>query len=200
MFIVGLTGGIGSGKSTVESLFQSLGTTVVDADQIAHRLVEAGQPALEKIVRRFGPHILTEQGALNRKALREIVFRDGDAKAQLESILHPLVYQQIAEQLAVGNTPYGIASVPLLIESRHQDEFDRILVVDCAPATQIARIKQRDGLDDALIANILKSQCTREERLRWATDVIINEGDLDSLKDQVQTLHARYLSLASDID
>lgn len=200
MYTVGLTGGIGSGKSTVEKLFQVLGVTVSDADRIAHQLVEPGQPALQQISNHFGTSILLPNGELDRDTVRQIVFQDAVAKQQLEAILHPLIYEKIADELSNGESIYGIASVPLLIETGHQNRMDRVLVVDCDPTIQIERIKQRDQLSDEEIERIMASQCTRKERLAYATDIIVNDGDLTSLKKQVDALHVLFTSLAKDID
>lgn len=200
MFTVGLTGGIGSGKSTVEKLFQAHGITVVDADEIAHRLVEPGQPALQLISDHFGQLVLTNHGHLDRDALREIIYSNPEAKNKLESILHPMVYDCIHTELDGSTSAYGIASVPLLIETGYQHEVDRILVVDCSVETQIQRIVQRDPLDREQIRRIIAAQCSREDRLKWATDVITNEGNWSDLKKQVDQLHHQFVSLASDVD
>lgn len=200
MLTVGLTGGIGSGKSTVEKLFQAHGITVVDADEIAHRLVDPGQPALQLISDQFGQRVLTNHGHLDRNALREIIYSDPEAKKKLESILHPMVYDRIRRDLDRSTSAYGIASVPLLIETGHQHEVDRILVIDCSVETQIQRILQRDPLDPEQIQRIIAAQCSREDRLKWATDVITNESDLSDLKKQVDQLHQQFVSLASDVD
>lgn len=200
MLIVGLTGGIGCGKSTVESRFIQHGVPVVDADDIAHHLVKPGQPALAAVVARFGDQILTESGEMDRNRMRQIAFQDSQAKNDLEAILHPLVYAEIFKRLSMTDAPYGIASVPLLIETGHQDRVDRILVIDCDPERQKQRIRQRDQLDDEVIDRIIASQCSRDQRLLLATDVIENNGDLASLYKQVDYQHEHFLTLAKDID
>ena len=200
MLTVGLTGGIGSGKSTVSKMFRQRDVTVVDADQIAHQLVTPGQQTLQDIIHCFGDQMLTPSGLLDRAALRDLVFQDPHQKQLLESILHPRVYEEIASQLDAGKSAYGIADIPLLIETRSQDKVDRILVIDCSETIQRQRVRERSQLDNAEIERIMRSQCTREERLSWATDVILNESDLSSLERQVEQHHKLFLALASAVD
>ena len=197
MLTIGLTGGIGSGKSTVAELFKARGITVVDADVIARQLVEPGRPALQEIVARFGAAILNRDGTLNRAALREQVFSDPGLRTALESILHPLVWARIAEEIKQSHGPYCIAAIPLLAESRHRHSVDRVLVVDAPESAQVSRTQTRDGLTSEQVQAIIHSQCSREQRLKIADDVIHNDGSLAQLELQVQALHQRYLELSA---
>ncbi len=196
MLKIGLTGGIGSGKSTVAGIFQQLGIPVIDADEIAHELVEPGKPVLEKLAAEFGPGILTHGGELDRKALRNLVFHDPRAKSKLEAIMHPAVFAEMKRQAEKIQAPYCIFAIPLLIETDSQALVDRILVVDCPERLQIERVKERDGLDESLIKRILATQATRQERIAQAHDLIVNTGDLSLLEKQVRDLHQNYLNLS----
>lgn len=196
MLVVGLTGGIGSGKSTVAKRFAVLGTPVIDADQLAHELVRPGQPALQEIVQTFGSQILNSDGSLNRAAMRQRVFADNAERKRLENILHPRIHatmrgflQNIHESAA-----YAILVIPLLLESGQTDVCQRILVVDIPETLQIERVKQRNSHSDAEIRAILKVQCSRAQRLAAADDIIDNSGDIAHLITQTDTLHHRYRS------
>jgi len=195
--VVGLTGGVGSGKSTVAEIFRELGVPVIDADQLARELTLPGQPALREITEAFGTEVLDAQGRLDRAALRRIVFADEGARRRLEAILHPRIRERMEEALAeVAEAPYAILVIPLLLETRQQDLVDRILVVDADPDLQVRRVMARDGVDEAQVRAIMAAQVDRETRLAAADDLILNEDDLDDLKGQVQALHQRYLKLA----
>jgi len=196
MLKIGLTGGIGSGKSTVAGIFQQQGIPVIDADEIAHELVEPGKPVLEKLAAEFGPRILTHGGELDRKALRNLVFHDPRAKFRLEAIMHPAVFAEMKRQAEKIQAPYCIFAIPLLIETDSQALVDRVLVVDCPERLQIERVKERDGLDESLIKRILATQATRQERIAQAHDLIVNTGDLSLLEKQVRDLHQNYLNLS----
>jgi dephospho-CoA kinase len=196
MLIVGLTGGIGSGKSTVGKMFQTLGTPVIDADEVGHRLVEHGKPALEWIAEAFGQDMLKTDGTLNRTKLREVVFADDTKREKLESILHPLIKAQILEDIKRLADDYCIVVVPLLIEKHWTDFVDRILVVDSPEPLQKQRARQRDNLTEAQVSAILKSQASRQTRLDAADDVIDNTGDLAQLTTQVLHLHEKYRKIA----
>nr|CAA6803924.1 MAG: Dephospho-CoA kinase (EC [uncultured Thiotrichaceae bacterium] len=197
MFNVGLTGGIGSGKSSAVRYFQSLGIKVLDADQIARTVVQPGQPALQQIKQAFGELALDESGALNRSWMRERVFTDPGAKDRLEAITHPLIRQQIMqEMLNPHDTEYLMVDIPLLVEKAYQSAFDAVVVVDCLPEQQLERVQQRDGSDTALIKGIMEAQASRGERLKNATHTLDNSGSLECLYQQVDQLHQEFLLLA----
>ena len=196
-FSIGLTGGIGSGKSMVADLFALLGASVIDTDAIAHSLTTPGGVAIPALREAFGDAYLTPEGALNRAAMRELVFSDVSARHQLESILHPLIGQQsmLAAQAAVGD--YLIFVVPLLVESgRWQERVDRVLVVDCPESLQVERVMRRNSLSAIQVQAIMASQAGRSERLAAADDVIVNDKDKNSIKEAVAQLHQTYLALA----
>jgi len=194
--LIGLTGGIGSGKSTVADAFAALGAGVVDTDQIAHRLTAPNGAAISAIVAEFGPTIVDTTGAMDRSAMRRIVFSDPLARRRLEAILHPMIGAESARALEAVDGPYRIVVVPLLVEGRHwRSRVDRILVVDCPKALQIERVIQRSGLALEQIEAILDAQATRKERLSQADDVIDNSGLPEELPGQVQALHAAYCQL-----
>lgn len=196
MLKVGLTGGIGSGKSSVAKGLQAKGITIVDADQIAREVVEPGEVALSEISDTFGPSLLQADGTLDRNQLKQRIFSDPSAKKQLENILHPRIRQRILERVNnVNNTPYVVADIPLLVESNYPEHFDRVIVVDCTEAQQIERVKARDNMSDEQIQRIMSSQATRKQRLAVATDVIDNTGDLNSLEMQIEKLHETLLCL-----
>jgi len=196
MLKVGLTGGIGSGKSTVAKTLQSKGVTLVDADQIAREVVAPGEPALIKITQTFGPEILLQDGSLNRAELKRKIFSDPTAKGQLENILHPGIRQRLLQRVEqAADTPYVLADIPLLVENHYVDYFDRVVVVDCTEEQQIARVKSRDELNETQIKKIMLSQASRQIRLAAATDIIDNTGDLKSLQSQIEKLHETLLSL-----
>lgn len=195
-FKVALTGGIASGKSAVAALFEALGIPVVDSDAIAREIVAPGSPALESIRRRFGEGVIQADGNLNRRALREQVFADPQARRDLEAITHPAIRarMQAWSKAAVG--PYQIHMIPLLAESGGRRDFDRVLVVDCPEELQIRRVVQRDGVDEASARAVLAAQASRAERLALADDVIVNDGDREGLAEAVAALHRQYLQLS----
>jgi dephospho-CoA kinase len=194
--VVGVTGGIGSGKSTAARLFAECGAGLVDTDEIALRLTQPGQPAVAEIARRFGPEYLTPAGALDRQRMRSHVFSDPGAKAQLEAILHPLIRMQVAEQVRASDAPYVLVLIPLLVETGgYPTLVQRVLVVDADEAVQIARTMARSALSEEQVRAIMRTQATREQRLAAADDIIDNNGDLEQLRLQVQALHARYLEM-----
>lgn len=194
--VLGVTGGIGSGKSTAARLFAECGAGLVDTDEIALRLTQPGQPAVAEIARRFGPEYLTPAGALDRQRMRSHVFSDPAAKAQLEAILHPLIRMQVAEQVRASDAPYVLVLIPLLVETGgYPTLVQRILVIDADEAVQIARTMARSALSEEQVRAIMRTQATREQRLAAADDIIDNNGDLEQLRLQVQALHARYLEM-----
>lgn len=192
-FVVGLTGGIGSGKSAVSHLFAELGIDVVDADIVAREVVEPGTSALKTITEHFGDSILNEDGSLNRPALRTRVFENDDDKQWLNALLHPAIRTEMQKQLKDATSPYVIFSVPLLIENGLDSLADCVLVVDCSEDTQLERATLRDGSNIETIKSIMASQATRQQRLAKAQDVIDNNGELSALPDQVKSLHQRYM-------
>ncbi|WP_313024594.1 dephospho-CoA kinase [Pseudomonas lopnurensis] len=194
-WILGLTGGIGSGKTAVADHFASLGVHVVDADQAARWVVEPGRPALLQIAEHFGEDILLPSGELDRAALRERVFRSPDERKWLEQLLHPLIRAEIARHLALAESPYAIMVSPLLVESGQYRQVDRVLVVDVPEVLQVQRTIGRDRTSEEQVRAILKVQAAREERLRHADDVLLNDRDLPWLKSEVERLHHFYLTL-----
>jgi dephospho-CoA kinase len=196
--IIGLTGGIGSGKSTVAELFASHGIAITDTDLIAHRLTAVGEPALDEIANTFGRDILQKDGALNRALMRQKVFVDWDAKRMLENILHPRIREVVNAELAMQtNAPYRIVVVPLLLETNaYDDVVNRVLVVDCPENLQIQRVLARSSLNETEIRAIIAKQCSREQRIAYANDIISNISDHEDLVNQVAELHKKYLTLA----
>ena len=198
MLIVGLTGGIGSGKSAVAELFAQLGVAITDTDAIAHALTAPGQPALKAIVNEFGAQYLTPDGALDRAALRHLVFNDAVAKKMLETILHPLIRQAVANELAQPTAaPYRMIVVPLLFETdAYAGIVQRTLVVDCPEEMQIRRAMARSILTEAEVRAVMAAQLSRDARLARANDVILNDASLESLAKQVGEMHKKYLEFA----
>lgn len=195
---IGLTGGIGSGKSTVADAFSALGVPVIDADQLARDLVAPGQAALDEIVAGFGADILTAEGKLDRGAMRHRIYSDPAQKSLLESILHPRIRQRIRALLAEINAPYSIVVIPLLVETNQTDLVDRILVIDIPEKEQRKRVAARDGLSDNAVMAIMKTQADRNTRLAVADDVIVNDKDISTLTEQVQELHKHYMDISHD--
>ena len=197
-YIVGLTGGIGSGKSAATAHFAALGASVVDTDLIAHALTAPGGAAIDAIRRTFGADMLTPDGSLDRAAMRARVFADAAARRQLEAILHPLIGAESARQRLAAQGLYVILAVPLLIESGdYRARCDRVCVVDVPPEIQIERVRARSALDEAQIRAIMAAQASREQRLAAADDVIDNSGTFEHLREQVDALHLRYSALAA---
>jgi dephospho-CoA kinase len=196
MLRVGLTGGIGSGKSTVASLLAMRGVPVIDTDEIARRLTEPGEGAHDEIIRSFGKAILDENKKIDRDKLREQVFENINERHRLEAILHPRIREAIGRKLPELDSPYCIIVVPLLVESGFIDLIDRVLVVDVSESTQIQRTMARSGLNEVEIRKIISAQATRAQRLQKADDVIDNNGDRKRLEAEVERLHQWYLALA----
>ena len=198
MYVVAITGGIGSGKTTVANQFSALGIEVVDADLIAREVVGPGTPALTAIASHFGPGILDEQGRLDRRALRERIFSDPAAKSWLNALLHPIIRSEMLRQCAAANSPYCLLVVPLLVENRLTELADRVLVIDVDEATQIERTCRRDGVNREQAQAILASQASRSERLAMADDVLDNQsGTTETIRARILALHETYLAFAS---
>ncbi|MBA1444124.1 MAG: dephospho-CoA kinase [Chromatiales bacterium] len=194
--VVVLTGGIGSGKSTVSRHFEKLGVPVIDADLIAREQVAPGAPALDEIRERFGAAVITPMGGLDRDRMRGIVFEDSTKRLQLQQILHPRIRSEMQLRLEQLDTPYAVLVIPLLLESGQNSLADRILVVDTSEVHQRERVQQRDGLNKTQIEQIIAAQVDRQSRLAAADDVISNDGDLRALEKAVEQLHRRYLGMA----
>ncbi len=197
MWVLGVTGGIGSGKTTVTDLFAEQGIVVVDADVIARTVMEPGTPALNAVGERYGPQALSADGSLNRRWLRERVFADPAEKTWLNQLTHPLIRQQLLDQLEQARSPYVILSAPLLIENQLTALCDRVLVVDVSPAVQRERTIARDQVSGDQVDAIMQAQVSRQQRLAAADDIIHNDGSLAELAPQVAHLHELYLKLAS---
>jgi dephospho-CoA kinase len=201
MLSIGLTGGIGSGKTTVADLFAAHGVPVIDTDLIAHGITAPGGVAMPLIASQFGLEFVAGDGSLNRAKMRERVFADGTAKAQLEAITHPLIRAETERQRSAAHGAYHIVVVPLLVEGGSRAlRVERVLVVDCPIETQIGRVMRRNGFSREQVLAIIGHQATREARLAAADDIVVNDdhATLDSLRQDVDALHARYLSLAGD--
>ena len=194
-WLLGLTGGIGSGKSAAARHFIDLGVHLVDADDAARWVVEPGRPALQRIVEHFGEQVLQADGSLDRRALRQHVFADEAQRRWLESLLHPLIREEIASHLARARSPYAILVSPLLVESGQHRTTQRVLVIDVPEALQLARTMQRDQAQEQQVRAILAAQASREERLRHADDVLLNDRDPAWLRSEVERLHQFYLTL-----
>ena len=196
-YTVALTGGIGSGKSTVANAFADLGINIIDADIIARQVVEPGTPALKAIAEHFGSEVIATDGSLQRRILRERIFSDPDEKKWLNALLHPLIQQETQRQFQQATSPYLLWVVPLLVENALYKKADRVLVVDVTPETQLRRTMQRDDVTREHVEQILAAQATREARLAVADDVIDNNGAPDAIVSDVARLHALYLQFAS---
>jgi len=196
-FCVGLTGGIGSGKTVASGMFEALGAGIVDTDEISRELTAPAGAAIASIRKRFGPEFIAADGGLDRARMRRLVFSDATAKEKLEAILHPLIRERTRAAIAAARQPYVIAVIPLLFETRVcLDLLQRVLVVDCDESEQVRRAAARSGLADAEVRAIMAAQLPRAERVRQADDVLVNDGSIDALRRQVAQLHAKYLDLA----
>lgn len=199
-FSVGLTGGIGCGKTTVADLFAARGATVIDTDQIAHTLTAPHGAAMPALLAEFGPEFATPDGALDRARMRALVFSDPGARQRLEAILHPRIREATAAAALIATGPYTIFVVPLLIESgTWRERVARILAIDCPEELQVARVMARNGLSEAQVRAIMAAQVSRAERLAAADDVVLNDDGLDALAPQVDLLHATYLAKAAKL-
>jgi dephospho-CoA kinase len=196
---IGLTGGIASGKSTVEQRFIELGVTVINADDASRAVVERGQPGLAAVVARFGAGILTPEGDLDRRALRSLIFSDTARRKELEAILHPLIRADMERRSSQATGPYVILSIPLLVEGNARGRWNRILVVDTDESLQLERLMSRDAVSEAEARATLAAQASRAERLAAADDVLENSGTVADLRQAVDRLHRRYLELAESL-
>ncbi|TXH68204.1 MAG: dephospho-CoA kinase [Thiothrix sp.] len=200
MLKVGLTGGIGCGKSSAVAIFRSLGVPIVDADQLARAVVQKGEPALAQVAAVFGAEALTLEGELDRAWMRAKVFHDPSARAQLEGILHPIIHARIGQAMQSAfesGAAYVIVDVPLLVEQGYQSLFDRIVVVDCLPNQQLERVRARDKTADGQTQQIMQVQASRELRLQAANDILDNTSTKEVLELQVNQLHKKFLGLSS---
>lgn len=192
--IVGVTGGIGSGKTAVTNFFASKGITIVDADMAARVVVEPGKPALDIIAEKYGKDILLDSGSLNRRKMREIIFHNDAERIWLEELLHPLIREEIVQELEQAESGYVVFVSPLMIETSQKELVNRLLVVDVSVETQIARCTLRDNMKREQAEAIIRRQSSREEKINVADDVVDNEGSLEELHQQLEVLHQRYLS------
>ena len=197
-YVVGLTGGIGSGKSAAAQIFRTCGVEVIDADSLAREVVEPGQPALDDIAAYFGSELLTAEGHLDRAALRKIVFSNPEQKSWLENLLHPLIAKLLQRRLNATKSPYAILESPLLLETEQYKLVDRVIVIDVNEEIQIARSVRRDGSDEAVIRSIIASQIDRSKRIQHADDLVSNEEGLEQLREKVEALHSKYLGMVAE--
>ena len=197
-YVVGLTGGIGSGKSAAAQIFRTCGVEVIDADSLAREVVEPGQPALSDIAAYFGSELLTAEGHLDRAALRKIVFSNSEQKSWLENLLHPLIAKLLQRRLNATKSPYAILESPLLLETEQYKLVDRVIVIDVNEEIQIARSVRRDGSDEAVIRSIIASQIDRSKRIQHADDLVSNEEGLEQLREKVEALHSKYLGMVAE--
>jgi dephospho-CoA kinase len=193
---IGLTGGVASGKSTIARRFMELGVPIIDADVAARAVVAPGKPGLAAVSARFGPRVLAANGEIDRRALRDLVFKDPGSRRDLEAILHPLIRADMEESAEAAVGPYVVMTIPLLVEGGSRDRVDRVLVVDVDEAVQLQRVVARDGCTEDQARAILASQASRSARLAAADDVLLNTGTVTDLRQAVDRLHAQYLRLA----
>ena len=192
--IIGLTGGIGSGKTAASDAFKSLGIDIIDADMSSRRVVERGQPALDDIQDHFGSDILDSENNLDRAKLREIIFKDPKERVWLEELLHPKIAQHIKDQLESSKSPYCVLVSPLLLETEQKSFCSSVLVVDVPEESQISRTSKRDGVSEEQVKSIIATQINREQRLKQADEIIMNDGSIEELKEKILVLHTKYLS------
>lgn len=196
-FVVGLTGGIGCGKSSASQFFSDLGIDVIDTDVIARQLTQADGQAIEQIRETFGNTFLASNGSLNREKMRNLVFSDFDSKVKLEKILHPLILNEVVQLVKEGKSPYIVVVIPLLLELKDYDDLiDRVLVIDCEEHQQISRTMARNQLSEQFVRAVMVAQISREDRLQKADDVIFNNQDIDFLKMQIARMHDKYMIMS----
>lgn len=196
-YVVGLTGGIGSGKSTVAGLFANLNIPVISADQLARDVVKPGSPALKRIIQHFGTNAISPDGELDRTWLRQRIFQNSSDRQWLEDLLHPLIANERQAQIETATAPYVVVEIPLLLEKQLTDEVDRVLVVDSTEAQQKSRALARDGVTEKSVEAVMNTQIGRAERCSRADDLVDNSGPLDSLRSQIEALHQKYLDLSA---
>ena len=195
---IALTGGIGSGKTSIASIFKSLGVPIIDSDTISKEIILPGKPCFKDIVNEFGEEILTNKGTIDRYKLRDIIFNNDKARIKLENIIHPVVFKNIDTEISLINYPYCLVIIALLIETKSTERFDRILVIDALESLQFERIVKRDDISPILIKKIIKTQAKRKERLRYANDIIVNNDKIINLNKSINTLHKKYLGLSNN--
>ena len=195
---IALTGGIGSGKTSVASIFKGLGVPVIDSDTISKEIILPGKPCFKDIVNEFGEEILTNEGTIDRHKLRDIIFNNDKARIKLENITHPIIFKNIDIQISLINYPYCLVIIPLLIETKSVKYFDKILLVDTHKNIQFERVSKRDSMSPTLLRKIIKIQATRSERLKYADDVIENNNEIEGLNEYINILHKKYLILSKE--
>ena len=196
MFIVGLTGGIGSGKTVASDRFEELGVKVVDADIASRVVVENGQPALYSIEGKFGSDVISDDGSLNRAKLREIIFKDNEAKSWLEALLHPLIAKHISDEISRATSKYAVLVSPLLFETSQFEMCNRTLLIDVSKEVQILRTTARDNVSKSQVEKIISSQMDRDQKINKADDVIVNDGEINDLISKIDDIHQKYIEIA----
>ena len=195
---IALTGGIGSGKTSIASIFKSLGVPIIDSDTISKEIILPGKPCFKDIVNEFGEEILTNKGTIDRYKLRDIIFNNDKARIKLENITHPIIFKNIDIQTSLINYPYCLVIVPLLIETKSVKYFDKVLLVDTFKNIQFERVSKRDSMSPTLLKRIIKIQATRSERLKYADDIIENNNEIGNLNEHINILHKKYLTLSKE--
>ena len=195
---IALTGGIGSGKTSIASIFKSLGVPIIDSDTISKEIILPGKPCFKDIVNEFGEEILTNKGTIDRYKLRDIIFNNDKARIKLENITHPIIFKNIDIQTSLINYPYCLVIVPLLIETKSVKYFDKVLLVDTFKNIQFERVSKRDSMSLTLLRKIIKIQATRSERLKYADDIIENNNEIGNLNEYINILHKKYLTLSKE--
>ncbi len=195
---IALTGGIGSGKTSIASIFKSLGVPIIDSDTISKEIILPGKPCFKDIVNEFGEEILTNKGTIDRYKLRDIIFNNDKARIKLENITHPIIFKNIDIQTSLINYPYCLIIVPLLIETKSVKHFDKVLLVDTLENIQFERVTKRDSISPTLLRKIIKTQVTRSERLKYADDIIENNNEIGNLNEYINILHKKYLTLSKE--
>ena len=195
---IALTGGIGSGKTSIASIFKSLGVPIIDSDTISKEIILPGKPCFKDIVNEFGEEILTNKGTIDRYKLRDIIFNNEKARIKLENITHPIIFKNIDIQISLINYPYCLIIVPLLIETKSVKYFDKVLLVDTFKNIQFERVSKRDSMSPTLLRKIIKIQATRSERLKYADDIIENNNEIGNLNEYINILHKKYLTLSKE--